>query len=104
MIRPVALMMAGEKGKKMSEYIKKLIEERPTTDRHKYMLLSRMGMDCDYYLGYGNRQKKRLWAGDEKEHIENMKALWNSFPEDAKPEWLTMEQIEEYEKEMIKAE
>lgn len=88
----------------MSEYIKKLIEERPATDRQKYMLLSRMEMDCDYYLGYGNRQKKHLWAGDEKEQIENMKALWNSFPENEKPEWLTMKQIEEYEREMIKAE
>ena len=30
-----------------------------------------------------------------------MKALWDSFPEDGKPEWLTMEQILNYEQEML---
>lgn len=29
-----------------------------------------------------------------------MKKLYNSFPEDRKPEWLTFEQILEYEKLM----
>lgn len=86
----------------MSEYVKKIIEERLATDSHKYMLLDRMKQDCNYYLGNGNHLKKYLWAGDEKEHIEDMKALWNSFPDDAKPEWLTLEQIEEYEKQMLK--
>lgn len=85
----------------MTDYIKNLIEERPATDSCKYMLLDRMKMDCNYYLGNGSRLKKYLWAGDEKKHIENMKALWNSFPESEKPEWLTMEQIEEYERQMI---
>lgn len=86
----------------MNEYIKKLIAERPATDSFKYMLLDRMKQDCNYYLGNGNRLKKYLWANDEKEHIENMKELWNSFPDEEKPEWLTMEQIETYEKEMLK--
>ena len=85
----------------MSEYIKKLIKERPATDNYKYMLLDRMKMDCDYYLRNGNRLKKYLWAEDEKEHIENMKAVWNSFPANRKPEWLTMGQIEDYERQMI---
>lgn len=87
----------------MSDYIKNLIAERPATDSFKYMLLDRMKQDCNYYLGNGNRLAKYLWVENEAEHIENMKALWNSFPEDAKPEWLTMEQIEEFEKEMISA-
>lgn len=86
----------------MSEYIKNLIAERPATDSFKYMLLDRMKQDCNYYLGNGNRLKKYLWANDEKEHIENMKALWNSFPDEEKPEWITMEQIEAYEKDMLK--
>lgn len=59
----------------MSDYIKKIIEESPATDSYKYMLLSRMKQDCEYYLGCGNRLKKHLWAKDEKEDIENMKAL-----------------------------
>lgn len=86
----------------MSVYIKNLIEERPANDSFKYMLLGRMQSDCNFYLGDSSQSHnaKYLWAGDEKEHIENMKALWDSFPEDEKPAWLTMEQIEEYEMNM----
>lgn len=35
-----------------------------------------------------------------EEHIEDMKKLYNSFPDERKPEWLSMEEIETYEKEM----
>lgn len=86
----------------MSEYIENLITERPATDIQKYMILARMQHDCEYYLGFGFCDKDVLWTHDEKEQIESMKALWNSFPGGKKPEWLTMEQIEEYEKQMIK--
>ena len=68
--------------------------------KFRYMMLSRMKSDCDYYLGYGNRSTNHLWAGDEKAQLENMKALWNSFPEEDKPEWLTWEELIEYEKQM----
>lgn len=34
--------------------------------KFRYMLLSRMQSDCEYYLNYGNRNPKRLWAGDEQ--------------------------------------
>ena len=67
-----------------------------------YMLLDRLRTDCDYYLGNGNRNKKYLWAGDEKRQIEKMKELYNSFSDDNKPEWITLEDIGKYEKEMIK--
>lgn len=66
----------------------------------RYKMLDRMRSDCGYYLGNGNRSPKILWAGDEVKHIAYMKALWNSFPEDGKPEWLTYEKILEYEKEI----
>ena len=69
--------------------------------RFRYMLLSRLQSDCEYYLNYGNRYAKSLWAGDEEAQIEFMIGLHNSFKEDEKPEWLTMEQIMEYRKEMI---
>jgi len=72
-------------------------------EKFRYQLLDRMRCDCLYYLGNGNRQKKYLWAGNEADHIAYMKAIWNSFPADAKPEWLTLEQIEEFEKQMITA-
>lgn len=66
----------------------------------RYQLLSRMKMDCDYYLGYGQGNNKKLWAGNVDDQIETMKAIWNSFPEDQKPEWLSMEEIESYGAEM----
>ena len=69
--------------------------------RHSYMLLSRLQSDCNYYLGYGNRDPKHcLWAGDEQAQIDKMRELWHSFPEDKKPEWLTLEQINEYATKM----
>ena len=33
--------------------------------------------------------------------IAEMKAIWNSFSENEKPEWLTWEMIERYEEEMV---
>ncbi len=80
------------------ENIPKKISE---AEKFNYQLLGRLKSDCDYYLGYGNRFKGRLWAGDEQEQIDKMKELYNSFKEDARPEWLTYEQILDYEKLMI---
>ena len=73
-------------------------EESPY--RFNYMMLDRLRSDCDYYLGYGNRNKSRLCGGSVSEHIEKMKELHNSFPEGQGPEWLTYEGILEYEKQM----
>lgn len=69
-------------------------------EEFRYQLLDRMRTDCEYYLGYGNRHPKYLWADNEVEHIAAMKALWNSFPEEGKPEWLHYAKILQYEKEM----
>lgn len=69
-------------------------------EKFNYMMLGRLQSDCDYYLGFGNRHEKHLWAGSVDGQIKEMKRLWNSFPKDKKPEWLTMEQILKYEKEM----
>lgn len=68
--------------------------------RFRYMMLSRMKMDCDYYLGYGNHNANQLWAGDETSQIENMKALWHTFQEEDKPEWLTWEELCKYAEKM----
>ena len=65
-----------------------------------YMLLSRLQSDCEYFLKAGGRSESSLWAGSVKDQIEKMKELWNSL--DKKPEWLSMEDIEKYEKEMNK--
>ncbi|MGY3386850.1 hypothetical protein ACVWZB_004804 [Paenibacillus polymyxa] len=69
--------------------------------RFEYSMLHRFMSDCDYYLNNGNRSSNVLWAKDEKEHIKNMKDLYNSFEEKEKPEWLTWEQILDYERRMI---
>lgn len=64
----------------------------------RYQLLSRMASDCKYFLGYGNGAEKHLWADTVEEHIDIMKQLYNSFNE--KPEWLTFDEILEFEKQM----
>ena len=73
-------------------------EFTPGDTKFNYMLLSRLQTDCDYFLGNGNRYEKNLWAGNVDDHIEMMKKIWNGFEE--KPEWLSMEQIEDYERKM----
>lgn len=77
--------------------------DKPDDDRAQfnYQLLGRLQQDCDYYLGYGNRAKKHLWAGDEVEQIAKMKELYDGFNE--KPEWITLEDIARYEAAMINA-
>lgn len=62
------------------------------------MMLSRLQSDCDYYLGNGKRSERVLWAGNVDDHIAEMKRLWNNLK--VKPEWLSMEEIEDYEKQM----
>lgn len=74
--------------------------ERNKKYEYTYMLLSRLVMDCKYYLGNGNRFDGHLWAGSVDKQIAKMKELWNTLPEDMKPEWLSMEDIENYEREM----
>lgn len=70
--------------------------------KYRYMLLSRLKQDCEYYFGNGNENPENLCAGNEKDQIDEMKALWNSFSEEDKPEWLSWEDILDYEKQMCK--
>ena len=80
-----------------------IIKPREKCDmRFQYMMLDRLRSDCEYYLGYGGRYAGVLANKDERKQIEAMKALWLSFPDNGKPEWLTWEQILEYEKQMCK--
>ena len=68
--------------------------------KFRYMMLSRMKQDCDYYLGNGNRSTNHLWARDERAQLENMIALWKTFDKDDKPEWLTWADIVTYAQKM----
>ena len=67
-------------------------------DKFNYMLLDRLRSDCNYYLGYGGRCAKQLWAGGEQKQIDKMRELYDLLP--VKPEWLTKEQINEYAEKM----
>lgn len=66
--------------------------------RFEYSLLSRLESDCKYFLGNGNGNVKDLWAGSVDKQIAKMKELYNQLEE--KPEWITMEDIDNYEKQM----
>lgn len=78
----------------------KIGESKERTE-FKYRMLFRLKSDCEYYLGFGNRSKNRLYYKDEQEHIDEMKKLYNSFPKDQQPVWLTYEKILSYEKAML---
>lgn len=66
---------------------------------YAYMMLGRLKMDNDAYLD-GVRTENRLWAGNIHDQIEEMKKLWNGLPSPEKPEWLSMEDILDYEVKM----
>lgn len=83
--------------------MREILEKHPGDDTFKYQLLSRMKIDCDYFLGNGNRCEKHLWSGCVDNHIADMKALWHSFTHKGKPEWLTDIEIYEYERRMKNA-
>lgn len=66
-----------------------------------YMMLSRLQSDCKYFLGEGNGSEKELYYKSVEKHCDEMEQLWNSFSDEEKPEWLTLEQIKEYREQMI---
>lgn len=63
-----------------------------------YMLLSRLQQDCDYFLGAGGRAEKHLWAGNVQDQIAKMREIYDTLAE--KPQWLTAEDIDRYERDM----
>ena len=69
-------------------------------EKGRYMFLSRMQTDCKYFLD-GHEYNKFLWAENPEKQIEYMKWLYNSFPDDKKPQWISMEEIEDYERQMV---
>ena len=67
----------------------------------EYRLLSHLKSDCEYFLGTGARAEKHLWAGSVDEQIDKMRELYDLLPE--KPEWLSKQDIDNYERQMIKS-
>lgn len=68
--------------------------------KFRYMMLSRLVMDCNYYLGNGDRSINGLWASNEISQIANMRAILDTFESEDKPEWLTKEQLDDYARQM----
>jgi len=69
-------------------------------NKFDYMLLGRLQSDCEYFLGNGNGNEEQLHQLTVDAQISKMKELWNRLQE--KPEWLSMEEIEDYEIAMRK--
>lgn len=100
----IYLGIGGEDpGEEDLEDIKHVIETHEPADKYKYMLLDRLRTDCEYFLGNGNRNVSQLWGGSVGTHIDSMLLLYDSFPEEDRPEWLTREQIKDYSERMGEA-
>ena len=87
----------------MTKQLQEVIDTHEKNESFMYMLLDRMRQDCNYFLGSGAgeaNKETRLWSGSVEGIIEDMKALFLNFQEAERPEWLTMEQIEDYERKM----
>ena len=76
-------------------------ETIPYSFEPEYRLLSRLKSDCEYFLGEGARAEKHLWAGSVEKQIEKMRELYDQLPE--KPEWLSKQDIDNYERQMTEA-
>ena len=61
---------------------------------YRYKMLDRFVQDADYY--FKNTHPKHLWAGDPIEHADNMIAIYNSFSNSEKPDWLTDKELKNY--------
>lgn len=81
--------------KNYKEFNEDLNENR---DTFNYQMLDRLEQDVKYFLGAGNRRDKHLWAGNVEDHIKEMKKIFNGLS--VKPEWISLKDIEKYEKEM----
>jgi len=64
-----------------------------------YMMLSRLQMDCEYFLGNGAKDPKVLHQLDAEKQIQEMKRIYNVLP--VKPEWLSLDDIDDYKKQMV---
>lgn len=71
-------------------------EKRMKAFKFDYMMLDRMRVDCEYYKSAEHFNNSH--ASTIRETIEEMKRIWNKFPKDLKPNWITYEQILGYEK------
>ena len=102
-VKPVVVSNQNISVMEENEKLQATIKDVTSRDeKFRYQLLDRLKQDCNYFLGYGNRHEGSLWAGNTKDHVAVMQALWDSLPE--KPEWLTKEQLADYASKMLEPE
>jgi hypothetical protein len=69
-----------------------------------YELLSRLQMDCKYFVNNGGGLRvTSLWA-EPKEMLEKMEEILNSFNANEKPEWLTDDDFAKLKNEVLETE
>ena len=78
-------------------------EVHPHGDEFDYMFLGRLKSDCKYFLGFGNAHPKELWAQSVDKQITLMKEFLKSFKGERVPDWITMQDIEDFETKMKQA-
>ncbi|WP_304683101.1 LPD11 domain-containing protein [uncultured Clostridium sp.] len=74
--------------------------ERKKANEYNYMMLDRLRSDCDYFLGNGNGFLGHLYYKDIDKHIEEMKKIYEAFSNEEKPEWISLEDINNYKERM----
>ena len=76
-------------------------EPLPHNMAYAYAMLGRLKSDCEYVIANNIHMPHNFfWARNVEAQIKEMRDRWNAFEEDEKPEWLTMEQIDEYERKL----
>jgi len=94
------LFLDGEPDWRIEEEYEIASKYEPNPQKFQYMLLNRMQMDCKSHITAFTPscmiREERIPA-----FIAEMKELWNVLV--VKPEWLSMEEINRYETEMLRA-
>jgi len=67
--------------------------------KFQYLMLAMLKSRCDYYLGYGH--KECLCKTAKENIIDEMVMLYNGFSTSEKPEWISMELINDYKKDLF---
>jgi sulfur carrier protein ThiS len=70
-------------------------------EKFNYMMLDRLRQDCVYAINQ-SKSTRQLWGKTVDAHIAEMRRLYSLVKE--KPEWLSLEDIDMYEKELKKLE
>ena len=93
----------GEPDKKVEEEVRCAEPFARHLRGNDYQMLGRLKQDCEYFLGAGAGNEDVLYYKNVTSHCDAMEKLWGSFSEADKPEWISMEQINEYRTRMTEA-